>query len=139
MNELLLDIRRLSFQADGRFILDGLDLTIHRSEIHALLGANGSGKSTLAYVLMGCEGYVPNAGTVRYHGTDLLSLKVHERAKLGLTLAWQEPARFEGITVREYLSLGQSQHGPAAFLDESGSGAEACRPGCRQLPESTTE
>ena len=112
MNELLLDIRRLSFQADGRFILDGLDLTIHRSEIHALLGANGSGKSTL--------GYVPNAGTVRYHGTDLLSLKVHERAKLGLTLAWQEPARFEGITVREYLSLGQSDINPEVALKHVG-------------------
>lgn len=120
VRELLLDIRQVSFQVGGRLILDRLDLTIQPSEIHALLGANGSGKSTLAYVLMGCEGYVPSAGTVRYHGTDLLSLKIHERAKLGLTLAWQEPARFEGITVREYLSLGQSDINPEVALKHVG-------------------
>ena len=120
MTELLLDIGHLSFEADGRLILDGLDLTMHHAEIHALLGANGSGKSTLAYVLMGCDGYRPSAGTVRYNGMDLLSLKIHERAKAGLTLAWQEPARFEGITVREYLSLGTSTMSPEAALNHVG-------------------
>jgi Fe-S cluster assembly ATP-binding protein len=70
----------------------------------------------LAYVLMGCEGYIPSAGAVLYNGIDLLSLKIHERAKLGLTLAWQEPARFEGITVREYLSLGKSDIDPEVAL-----------------------
>jgi Fe-S cluster assembly ATP-binding protein len=120
MTEWLLDIRRLSFQADGRLILDGLDLTMHHSEIHALLGANGSGKSTLAYVLMGCDGYRPSAGTVRYNGMDLLSLKIHERANVGITLAWQEPARFEGVTVREYLSLGTATMSPEAALSHVG-------------------
>ena len=123
-DEWLLDIRRLSFEAGGRLILDGLDLTIHHSEIHALLGANGSGKSTLAYVLMGCDGYVPSAGTIQYNGMDLLSLKIHERAKVGLTLAWQEPARFEGITVREYLSLGTSTMTPEAALKHVGLEAD---------------
>ncbi|HEU5201151.1 MAG TPA: ATP-binding cassette domain-containing protein [Nitrospira sp.] len=124
MREVLLDIRQVSFQVDGRSILDRLDLTIQPSEIHALLGANGSGKSTLAYVLMGCEGYVPSAGTVLYDGTDLLSLKIHERANLGLTLAWQEPARFEGITVREYLSLGKSDSDPESALKHVGLDAD---------------
>ncbi len=122
--ELLLDIRQVSFQANGRSILDRLDLTIQSSEIHALLGANGSGKSTLAYVLMGCEGYVPSAGTVLYNGMDLLALKIHERANLGLTLAWQEPARFEGITVREYLSLGKSDSDPESALKHVGLDAD---------------
>jgi Fe-S cluster assembly ATP-binding protein len=45
---------------------------------------------------------------VRFNGRDLLSIKMHERAQLGLTLAWQEPARFEGVTVREYLTLGRT-------------------------------
>jgi Fe-S cluster assembly ATP-binding protein len=124
MKEVLLDIRQVSFQADGHLILDRLDLTIQSKEIHALLGANGSGKSTLAYLLMGCEGYVPSAGTVRYDGIDLLSLKIHERAKHGLTLAWQEPARFEGLTVREYLSLGQSTVSPEAALKHVGLDAD---------------
>ena len=120
MTELLLDIRHLSFQADGHQILDGLDLTVHRSEIHALLGANGSGKTTLAYVLMGCDGYRPNAGSILYDGIDLLSLKIHERANVGVTLAWQVPARFEGITVREYLSLGRPTISPQAALKHGG-------------------
>ncbi|MCS6896523.1 MAG: ABC transporter ATP-binding protein [Nitrospira sp.] len=108
MASSLLNINSLTFVVKGRTILDRLDLVIHPREIHALLGANGSGKSTLACLLMGCEGYVPTAGSVLFAGTDLLALPIHERAKLGVTLAWQEPARFEGITVQEYLTLGRT-------------------------------
>ena len=116
----LLDIRNLTFAVGNQKILDGLDLTIHPREIHALLGANGSGKTTIAYLLMGCDGYVPTSGTVLFNGTDLLSLKMHERAKLGLTLAWQEPARFEGITIREYLKLGHPELTPESLLLQVG-------------------
>ncbi|MFO0698571.1 MAG: ATP-binding cassette domain-containing protein [Nitrospira sp.] len=116
----LLDIRNLTFVAGDRTILDHLDLTISRREIHALLGANGSGKTTLAYLLMGCDGYVPTTGTVMLNGADLLSLKMYERAKLGVTLAWQEPARFEGIIVHEYLTLGRSEADPEPALLQVG-------------------
>ncbi|MCP9469816.1 MAG: ABC transporter ATP-binding protein [Nitrospira sp.] len=112
----LLSMTNLTFSVEGRTILDRLDLVIGPCEIHALLGANGSGKTTLAYLLMGCEGYRPESGTVVFAGTDLLALPIHERAKLGLTLAWQEPARFEGITVREYLTLGRAGADPALTL-----------------------
>ncbi len=87
----LLDIRNLTFEVDRHAILDRLNLTIESQEIHALLGANGSGKTTLAYLLMGSESYAPGAGTVLFDGTDILPMKMHERARLGLTLAWQEP------------------------------------------------
>ncbi len=120
----LLDIHNLTFEVDRHAILDRLDLTIESQEIHALLGANGSGKTTLAYLLMGCEGYVPSAGTVLFNGTDLLPLKMHERARLGLTLAWQEPARFEGLTVREYLTLGKSDCDPGPALRQVGLAPE---------------
>lgn len=116
----LLDIQNLSFSAGDQTILDRLDLAIHPKEIHAILGANGSGKTTLAYLLMGCNGYVPSAGTVLFAGTDLLPLTIHERAKLGLTLAWQEPARFEGVTVREYLTLGRAALNPEQVLAQVG-------------------
>lgn len=116
----LLDIHHLTFAVGDQKILDQLTLTIHPREIHALLGANGSGKTTLAYLLMGCDGYVPTQGTIRFAGVDLLSLKMHERAKLGVTLAWQEPARFEGITVREYLTLGRSAFDPEPVLMQVG-------------------
>ena len=120
MPNSLLDIRNLTFEVSRQTILDRLDLAINPQEIHALLGANGSGKTTLAYVLMGCEGYVPSAGTVLFDGTDLLRLKMHERAKLGLTLAWQEPARFEGVTVREYLTLGKPDCDPEPAMRQVG-------------------
>ena len=116
----LLDIHNLTFEVDRHAILDRLDLTVQPGEIHALLGANGSGKTTLAYVLMGCEGYGPSAGQVLFDGADLLPLKMHERARLGLTLAWQEPARFEGVTVREYLSLGKPDCDPEPSLRQVG-------------------
>lgn len=120
----LLDIRDLTFVVGDQKILDRLDLTICQGEIHALLGANGSGKTTLAYVLMGCESYVPSGGRVVFNGTDLLPLKMYERARLGLTLAWQEPARFEGVTVREYLSLGKPDYDPEPALRQVGLAPE---------------
>lgn len=120
MTSPLLDISGLAFTVGGETILDQLNLAIHPGEIHALLGANGSGKTTLAYLLMGCDGYVPTAGTVLFAGRDLLSLKMHERAKLGLTLAWQEPARFEGLTVHEYLTLGRTGLKPEPVLAQVG-------------------
>lgn len=116
----LLDIQNLTFSVGNQKILDRLDFAIHLGEIHALLGANGSGKTTLAYLLMGCEGYVPSEGTVLFAGTNLLPLKIYERANLGLTLAWQEPARFEGITVREYLTRGRSESDPKPALVQVG-------------------
>ncbi|MCE9535195.1 MAG: ATP-binding cassette domain-containing protein, partial [Nitrospirae bacterium] len=116
----VLEIRDLTFAAGPQKILDRLGLVVQQQEIHALLGANGSGKTTLAYLLMGCEGYVPSAGTVLFNGIDLLPLKIHERARVGLTLAWQEPARFEGVTVREYLTLGKSDCDPEPALKQVG-------------------
>jgi Fe-S cluster assembly ATP-binding protein len=87
-------------------ILDGLDLALASGEIHGLLGANGSGKSSLAYAVMGCEGYRCSAGEIVFDGQRIDDLPIHERARLGITLAWQEPARFEGLSVRDYLRLG---------------------------------
>jgi len=105
----LLSIKDLSFQPPGAScaaILDHLDLVIEQGEVHALLGTNGTGKSTLAYLIMGCEGYQPSEGELLFDGTALTGLKIHERARKGITMAWQEPVRFEGITVADYLKLG---------------------------------
>ncbi len=124
MPDPLLNIHNLTFEVDRHSILDRLDLAVESQQIHALLGANGSGKTTLAYVLMGCEDYAPNAGHVQFDGTDLLPLKMHERARLGLTLAWQEPARFEGVTVREYLTLGKPDCDPDPALRQVGLAPE---------------
>lgn len=111
----LLEITGLVFAPGRKPILNMLEMTIDAGEVHALLGTNGTGKSTLAQVIMGCEGYAPAAGEMRFDGRLLNPLPIHERARLGISLAWQEPVRFEGITVQEYLGL-KSRQDPARCL-----------------------
>ena len=65
---------------------------------------------------MGCAGYRPSAGAIVFDGASLHDLKIHERAQRGIVLTWQEPVRFEGITVRDYLSLKQKGRDVAPFL-----------------------
>jgi Fe-S cluster assembly ATP-binding protein len=102
----LLEVRGLYFSVPARPILAGVDIAIEQGEIHALVGANGSGKSTLAYLVMGCEGYRPGAGNIDFDGQRIEALPIYQRARLGITLAWQEPARFEGLSVQHYLAVG---------------------------------
>ena len=102
----LLETTGLSPSLGGHRILDGIDLAVALGELHVLLGANGAGKSSLAYCLMGCAGYRPGAGNIRFGGEDIGDAPVHEWARRGLALAWQEPARFEGLSVRDYLAIG---------------------------------
>jgi len=106
MNNTLLRVEDLSMKRDGREILSHVNLSVDAGEIHGLLGLNGSGKSSMAYTLMGCVGYAPDGGRIWFDGQDITHMSITERARLGLTLAWQEPARFEGLPVGAYLSLG---------------------------------
>lgn len=124
----LMNIQHLTCEIAGNAILQDLSLSIEEREIHALLGANGSGKSTLAYVLIGCEGFAPSRGTMTFKGIDLRPLPMFERARLGMTLAWQEPARFEGITVSNYIRLGKPSVDPAPYLTKVGLSPEAYGP-----------
>ncbi|HOD67019.1 MAG TPA: ATP-binding cassette domain-containing protein, partial [candidate division Zixibacteria bacterium] len=72
--------------------------------VHAVVGPNGAGKSTLAATIMGLAGYDGYSGDIRFQGESIKSLPVDQRARRGITLAWQEPARFEGLTVWEFLA-----------------------------------
>ncbi|MCU0834086.1 MAG: ATP-binding cassette domain-containing protein [Chromatiaceae bacterium] len=120
----LLELTGLSLTLGGRRVLDGIDLAVCEGELHALLGPNGAGKSSLAYALMGCAGYQPQAGEVRFVGQDIAGRAIHERARLGLALAWQEPARFEGLSVRDFLGLGAGEADPAECLHRVGLAPE---------------
>ena len=112
----MLQIQDLSLNLNGRPILRGINLRIPKGEIHSILGANGTGKSTLAYVLMGL--YRPTSGRIIFEGEDITDLPVSERARRGITLAWQEPARFEGLTVGEYLRLSREKGGGSLFPEK---------------------
>lgn len=112
----ILQLDNLSLRRDGRDILRHVNLTVCAGEVHALLGLNGSGKSSLAYALMGCAGYAPDEGRIVFDGRDVTAFSITERARLGITLAWQEPARFEGLPIAQYVQLGISNANPAALL-----------------------
>jgi Fe-S cluster assembly ATP-binding protein len=122
---VLLDVQDLEYRAADRPILRGLCLTVQSGEVHALIGTNGTGKSTLAYLIMGCEGYRPHAGRILFAGRPVEDLPIHERARLGIALAWQEPARFEGLTVRHYLDLQHRGLDPVPILEQVGLKAAA--------------
>jgi len=101
----MLKLNNVYFKINNKIILDGLNLHIKSNEIHSLLGVNGTGKSTLAYLLMGANGYKPQSGDIILYGKKINTLSITKRANLGITLQWQHPASFEGITVRDYLKL----------------------------------
>jgi Fe-S cluster assembly ATP-binding protein len=94
----MLEIRNLHARAGNKDILRGLDLTVRRGEVHAIMGPNGSGKSTLAHVLAGRPGYEVTDGTVLYDGRDLLALSPEERAREGVFLAFQYPVEIPGVS-----------------------------------------
>jgi Fe-S cluster assembly ATP-binding protein len=117
-HDTLLEVRALTLRLGDRPVLSDIDLRLAPGEVHALIGSNGAGKSTLAYALIGSEGYRPGCGEVLFQGRPILDLAMHQRARLGMTLAWQEPARIEGLSVRDYLLLGNPAADAAASLEQ---------------------
>lgn len=120
----LLEVKDLSFEKEGKVILGGVNLTVQHQEIHSVLGMNGTGKTTLACMVMGLGEYSPDYGSIYVEENDITELPVYERARMGITLAWQEPARFEGLMIGEYVSIGlqkgQSDLSPAECLRRVG-------------------
>ncbi len=107
----LLKIKNLSVKTRGNKekILENVSLEIDEKSIHVLIGANGSGKSTLAYALMGLSRFKISSGKIIFFGKDITKLSTDKRAKMGMTLAFQEPALFEGVKVRDFLRAGNKK------------------------------
>jgi Fe-S cluster assembly ATP-binding protein len=105
----MLEIRDLHAGIDGKEILNGIDLTINRGEVHAIMGPNGSGKSTLAKVLAGHPSYKVTKGEVLYEGRNLLELAPDERARAGIFLAFQYPIEVPGVSNAQFLRLAYNE------------------------------
>lgn len=102
----ILEIRDLSLELGGKQILHKLNFELWQGHIHAIVGTNGAGKSTLVRTIMGLSGYTHHQGDIIFRGNSLNGKTVDERARLGITLAWQEPARFEGLKVKDFILAG---------------------------------
>jgi Fe-S cluster assembly ATP-binding protein len=105
-----LEIRNLHVRAGEKEILKGLDLSVSKGEIHALMGPNGSGKSTLANAIMGHPGFEVTEGTITYAGQDMTEADPDARARAGLFMAFQYPVAIPGVTVTKYLRMVMNAH-----------------------------
>ncbi|MFX0035464.1 MAG: ATP-binding cassette domain-containing protein [Candidatus Hermodarchaeota archaeon] len=105
---MILEVKDLTVPTlDQKYvIINKISFGVKEGSIHAIIGPNGSGKSTLAYTIMGLNNYKPTEGNIYFEGIDITNMSITERAKLGITLAWQEPARIEGLSIFKYISLG---------------------------------
>jgi Fe-S cluster assembly ATP-binding protein len=100
-----LEIRNLHVRTEDHEILRGVDLVVKRGELHALMGPNGSGKSTLANTILGHPDYEVTEGEILFEGSNITELAPHERAKLGLFLAFQYPVAVPGVSVANFLRM----------------------------------
>lgn len=118
MSELV--IKNLHVNIDGKEILKGLNFSLPKGEVHAIMGPNGTGKSTLAYTLMGHPAYEVTDGEVFFNGVNILDLEPNERSILGIFLAFQYPVAIPGVTVANFIRSAVNSRRRAVNADDKG-------------------
>ncbi len=123
----MLELQNVSFIVDTEHstkkeIIKNINLTIDEQKFVAITGPNGGGKSTLAKLIMGIE--KPTSGKIIFNGTDITDMSISERAKLGISFAFQQPVRFKGIKVKDLITLAAgdslSTSGACEYLSKVG-------------------
>lgn len=100
----MLELKNISFTVeDTKGILKNVNLTIDNSKFIVITGPNGGGKSTLAKIIAGIE--KPNEGQILLDGVDITNMNITDRAKAGISFAFQQPVRFKGVTVKDLINL----------------------------------
>ena len=99
----MLELKNICFERDNKKILDNVSLKLDDDKFYVITGPNGSGKSTLAKIIMGIN--KQDSGQVLFNGKNISDLPINERAKIGISFAFQQPVKFKGITVYDLLKL----------------------------------
>ena len=117
-NDILLDIRGLHASIGDKEILKGIDLTIRKGEVHAVMGPNGAGKSTLSAVLVGRPDYTVTEGSVTFLGHDLLAMSPEERSWAGIFLSFQYPIEIPGVSITNFMKAAVNARRKAQGLED---------------------
>ena len=115
----LLDIKDVKAKVGEKEILNGLNLSINKGEIHVIMGPNGAGKSTLANVIFNNPVYTKTAGKIVFDGKDITNAKVDEIARLGLFMSFQSPEEISGVSVFNFIKTakGKIENKPVNYFD----------------------
>jgi Fe-S cluster assembly ATP-binding protein len=105
----ILEVRNVGLTIGGKEILKDISMDFQKERIYAIVGPNGAGKSTIAFTVMGLEGYTDITGDILFEGESIAGSPVDERARKGITLSWQEPARYEGLTVEKFIRASATE------------------------------
>lgn len=100
---MLLNIKNLHVEINGKEIIKGLNLGVNQGEVHAIMGPNGTGKSTLAYAISGREGYDITKGEIIYKGKNIIDMPPEERANEGIFLGFQYPVEIPGVSMTNFM------------------------------------
>jgi len=117
-NDILLDIRGLHASIGDKEILKGIDLTVRKGEVHAVMGPNGAGKSTLSAVLVGRPDYTVTEGSVTFLGRDLLTMTPEERSWAGIFLSFQYPIEIPGVSITNFMKAAVNARRKAQGLED---------------------
>jgi Fe-S cluster assembly ATP-binding protein len=123
----ILEVKNLAVKVEGKPILKGVTFSLKSGENYVLFGPNGSGKTTLISSIMGLPTYEPASGTVLFNGIDITNKNVEERAKLGITISFQNPPEITGVKLADLLKLCLGKKTDETFSKEEQQLIEAFR------------